>query len=255
MQITFIYSNQIFQISSFVLYAKKFVDKVNVISFETNKKLSAYCEKLGVDLYVSKYDENLYVEMYEQNSSFETIFINLDEISFSKLEQILNINFEFSKDVEVYFTNNKKNRRIINNKEGCFKNLNSIKNISWVYFSTNGLQKLNLNRSFIDLDSIDFKLDDYEESSDSSKLKSEIKISKLNKPLLLFGIPGLILILSSFILVSNVVSKYDSIDSISLGTAIITIGTTVVGILSLMSAIISYVLGKQTEFLLTNYSE
>ena len=77
----------------------------------------------------------------------------------------------------------------------------------------------------------------------------------MNKPLLYFGIPGIILIFSSFILVSNVVSRYDSIDSVSLGTAIITVGTTVIGTLSLMSAIISYVLGKQTEFLLTNYSQ
>ncbi|MED5271967.1 MAG: hypothetical protein VX613_03665, partial [Candidatus Thermoplasmatota archaeon] len=77
----------------------------------------------------------------------------------------------------------------------------------------------------------------------------------IKNPLFLFGIPGLLMILTSFVLVYNVVGRYDSIDSVSMGTAFITIGATVLGILSLMAAIISYILGKQTEFILTNYSD
>ena len=253
MQISFIYSNQIYKISSFILFAKKYVDTINVISFEYSQQLSEYCNKLGANLSIFDKNDNFYSKTLENKSCNEMIFINLEEISFSKLDFILN--YDRSKEVDAYFVNQKNNVKIINNKEKCIKNLDSIKNLSWVYFNKKGIEKFLKNSSFSDIESINFNLDKYVENTNSNKLKTEISISRLNKPLIFFGIPGLVLIFSSFILVSNVVSRYDSIDSVSLGTAIITIGTTVVGTLSLMSAIISYVLGKQTEFLLTNYSE
>ena len=256
MHVSFICSNQIFQISSFVLYAKKFVENVSVIGSESKDVYSKYCKKLGVDFYFSNNNEDYYSKISTNNSDEEYIFINIDEITFKKLEHILSLDFNNFKDMEVYFSNHKKNRNIVQNQEKCFKNLKITKNISWIYFNKNGLEKFGSNPSLDNLQSIKFNLDTFEDSvfSKSSK-KAEYNGFKLNKPLLFFGVPGILLIVSSFILVSNVVSKYDSIDSVSLGTAIITIGATVIGILSVMSAIISYVLGKQTEFLLTNYSE
>ena len=256
MHVSFICSNQIFKISSFVLYAKKFVESVSVIAFESSEIYSKYCEKLGVDFHFSNIEDDFYSTISSKNSDEEFIFINIEDISFKKLEHIFSLDFKTFKDVEVNFSNNKNNRKIIGNREKCLKNSKNLKNITWIYFNKNGLEKFGSGATLNDLPSINFNLD-YFESSNYSKVakKVEINIFKLNKPLLFFGVPGILLILSSFILVSNVVSKYESIDSVSLGTAIITIGTTVIGILSLMSAIISYVLGKQTEFLLTNYSE
>ena len=224
-----------------------------MISFEFNEQLSEYCNKLGANLLFFSKNDNFYSKTLDNNSCNKMIFINLDEVSFSKLDYILN--HDCSKEVDAYFVNQKNNLKIINNKEKCIKNLDSIKNLSWIYFNKKGIEKFLNNSSFSDIESINFNLDKYVENTNSNKLKTEISISRLNKPLIYFGIPGLILIFSSFILVSSVVSRYDSIDSVSLGTAIITIGTTVIGTLSLMSAIISYVLGKQTEFLLTNYSQ
>ena len=253
MQISFIYSNQIYKVSSFILFAKKYVDVVNVISFEFNEQLSEYCNKLGANLLFFSKNDNYYSKTLDNNSCNKMIFINLEEISFSKLDYILN--YDSSEDVDAYFVKQKNNVKIINNKEKCIKNLDSIKNLSWVYFNKKGIDEFTKNSSFSDVESINFNLDEFAGTTNKNKLKSQWSISRLNKPLLYFGIPGIILIFSSFILVSNVVSRYDSIDSVSLGTAIITVGTTVIGTLSLMSAIISYVLGKQTEFLLTNYSQ
>ena len=131
----------------------------------------------------------------------------------------------------------------------------NFENISWIYFSKEGIDNFQHNDKIDNLDLFGFNSIKYPESKKKTSVKKIFEYKFKSNPLIYFGIPGLFLMFSSLFLVINVVSKYQSIDSVSMGTAIITISTTVLGILSIMAAIISFIFGKQTEFILTNYSD
>ena len=256
MLISFICSNQEMRISSFILTAKDYSDEINVIGYDCNDNTKKYVEKLGYPFYQSS-KNTWFSNITKEKASEGIIIINLDKnMSLDKLNHILNLDVAELADINIVLNNNNKSKKSLNKKEKIIKNIKDFENISWIYLNKNGFEKYLSDQKLSDFDGVTCELD-LELNQKNVILKKSIisNIKGRKNPLIIFGIPGLIMILSSFILVYNVIGRYDSIDSISMGTAVVTIGTTVLGILSLMSAIISYIIGKQTEFILTNYSE
>jgi len=248
MHISFICSNQEMRISSFLVLAKEYANELSVVGYDCIDDTRGYVEKLGHSFFNVK-KENWYHSIDVNKFEDKLLVINLDQkMTLEKLKNILNSQI-----------NNFNKSKILlkdNNNENSKKLIKQIENISWIYFDKLGFENYISNENEHYFNNENIKIDvEIKEKSIINK-KEVLKNKKRDRnPLIIFGIPGLIMIVSSFILVYNVIGKYDSIDSVSMGTAIITIATTLLGILSLMSGIISYFLGKQTEFIFTNYSE
>tara|TARA_B100001996_G_C18621311_1_gene577849 strand:- start:542 stop:1285 length:744 start_codon:yes stop_codon:yes gene_type:complete len=247
MHITFISRNQEIRISSFLIIAKEYSKKIRVIGVDCNDNSESYCDELGC-VFSHSDGKNISEKLREATFESNLLVINLDrDMSLKKFKDILETEIKKLKSTALAVKDSNKIQKstIIDLNEGLEK-------ISWIFFDkigfNNFISKGEINEIIVEkTTSLDKK---------TKKIKSIKNISKnIKNPLFLFGVPGLFMILTSFILVYNVIGKYDSIDSVSMGTAFVTIGATVLGMLSLMSAIISYILGKQTEFILTNYSD
>ena len=74
-------------------------------------------------------------------------------------------------------------------------------------------------------------------------------------PLFLFGIPGLVMLYFGFKMTTDIITKFDSIDSVSLGVALATVTVTFVGLFASMAAIVLYILGKQIDKIQLQYQD
>ena len=72
-------------------------------------------------------------------------------------------------------------------------------------------------------------------------------------PLLLFGIPGVVLFLLGYRLSGNIVGALEEINSTSIGVTLATIAMTLIGLFSIMVALILYIMGKQVEQIQSQY--
>lgn len=72
-------------------------------------------------------------------------------------------------------------------------------------------------------------------------------------PLLLFGIPGIVLFILGYKLSGNVVGALEELNSTSIGVTLATIAMTLVGLFGIMVALILYIMGKQVEQIQSQY--
>ncbi len=256
MLISFICSNQEMRISSFLILAKEYSNELSVIGYDCNDDTKKFVKELGVSFLTS--DKNNWYELINnEKTSKGKLLINLDQnMSLEKFKDILNSKLDVSTKSQILLKDNKNVKKSLKNTKRVPNFIKKIENISWIYLDKTGCDYYLSNKTNNYFSEENIKID-YEINEAKLKLTktTELKQKRVKNPLILFGIPGFLMMISSFIMVYNVIGKYDSIDSVSLGTAIITIGATLLGILLLMSGIISYIMGKQTEFVLTNYSD
>ena len=256
MLISFICSNQDLRIPSFILYVKERFQNVIVIDDSAIVgKVKPYSDNLNVPYY--SLNKSRWIEAVKNNDlGGGLVLINLDDsMNFNKLDLILKSDFSSLNDINVNLLSTSNSKEIGVNLEKTKSSITQFEDISWVYFSKIGITKFQNNLEINNFNSLSVNKNKPAESENNISRRSLFEFDLNTNPLIYFGIPGLILMISSFLLVMDVVARYDSIDSVSLGTAILTISTTVLGILSIMAAIISYIFGKQTEFILTNYSD
>lgn len=72
-------------------------------------------------------------------------------------------------------------------------------------------------------------------------------------PLLLFGIPGIVLFILGYKLSGNVVGTLQELNSTSIGVTLATIAMTLIGLFGIMVALILYIMGKQVEQIQSQY--
>ncbi len=72
-------------------------------------------------------------------------------------------------------------------------------------------------------------------------------------PLLLFGIPGVVLFVLGYKLSGNVLDTFSELNSTSIGVTLTTIAMTLVGLFAMMVALILYIMGKQVEQIQSQY--
>ncbi|MBJ24525.1 MAG: hypothetical protein CMB64_07650 [Euryarchaeota archaeon] len=254
MLISLICSNQDLRIPSFVLYLKKSFNDVIVVqnSSEIGDNI-VNSKKLGFTYY--DYEKSRWFEAVKNHDlSDGLLLLNLDhDLTFKKLDKILGSNFSNLHDIDLNLSKITNVANFDNKLDKINSSIIKFENISWIYFSQKGLNNFDYTSGSNNLDLIRLTKSDYKDDEIKVSNRSLFEFNLNKNPLIYFGIPGLFLMFSSFLLVVDVVARYDSIDSVSLGTAIVTISTTVLGILSIMAAIISFIFGKQTEFILTNY--
>jgi len=73
-------------------------------------------------------------------------------------------------------------------------------------------------------------------------------------PLLLFGIPGVVLFVFGYRLSGNIGTIFTELNSSSIGFTLATIAMTLVGLFAMMVAIILYIMGKQVERIQHQYN-
>lgn len=72
-------------------------------------------------------------------------------------------------------------------------------------------------------------------------------------PLLLFGIPGIVLFILGYKLSGDVVGTLQELNSTSIGVTLATIAMTLIGLFGIMVALILYIMGKQVEQIQSQY--
>lgn len=72
-------------------------------------------------------------------------------------------------------------------------------------------------------------------------------------PLLLFGIPGIVLFILGYKLSGNVVGTLEELNSTSISVTLATIAMTLIGLFGIMVALILYIMGKQVEQIQSQY--
>ncbi len=72
-------------------------------------------------------------------------------------------------------------------------------------------------------------------------------------PLLLFGIPGIVLFILGYKLSGNVVGALEELNSTSISVTLATIAMTLIGLFGIMVALILYIMGKQVEQIQSQY--
>ena len=73
-------------------------------------------------------------------------------------------------------------------------------------------------------------------------------------PLLLFGIPGVVLFILGYRLSGNLVGALQELNSTSIGVTLATIAMTLIGLFGIMVALILYIMGKQVEQIQSQYN-
>lgn len=73
-------------------------------------------------------------------------------------------------------------------------------------------------------------------------------------PLLLFGIPGIVLFILGYRLSGNLVGALQELNSTSIGVTLATIAMTLIGLFGIMVALILYIMGKQVEQIQSQYN-
>ncbi|RJU80624.1 MAG: hypothetical protein DWB99_08365 [Candidatus Poseidoniales archaeon] len=72
-------------------------------------------------------------------------------------------------------------------------------------------------------------------------------------PLLLFGIPGIVLFVLGYKLSGNVVDTFSELNTTSISVTLTTIAMTLIGLFAMMVALILYIMGKQVEQIQSQY--
>ena len=73
-------------------------------------------------------------------------------------------------------------------------------------------------------------------------------------PLLLFGIPGVVLFVLGYRLSGDLASMFTELNSTSIGVSLITIAMTLIGLFAMMVALILYIMGKQVARIQNQYN-
>ena len=73
-------------------------------------------------------------------------------------------------------------------------------------------------------------------------------------PLLLFGIPGVVLFVLGYRLSGDLATMFTELNSTSIGVTLITIAMTLVGLFAMMVALILYIMGKQVARIQNQYN-
>ena len=73
-------------------------------------------------------------------------------------------------------------------------------------------------------------------------------------PLLLFGIPGLVLFVLGYRLSGDLGTLLQEVNSTSVGVTLVTVAMTLIGLFGMMVALILYIMGKQVERIQHQYN-
>ena len=272
LKIAYVTFNQELRIVSAITRARDYCDDVIIIDLESTDDTVRLAEEVGAVVLESNSESSapqLVKTILDAGIDPETLLL----ISLDKEWKLKNLPYivqqsRFGNDVFIQFkhwTDRDMGSELENPSKRSFED----RGILAMFCTREGLlavSESNENDSPLELDSsLNVRVIEQKNPTTAPKRESLATASRLGQffhwvlaskhPLFLFGIPGIVMLYFGYKMTTELVTKFDSIDSVSLGVALATATITFVGLFASMAAIILYILGKQIDKIQMQYQD
>lgn len=261
--------NQALRIASAVVRALDFAERVTILNLEEDGETSVLAESAGAEVIPHNGHTDAPTIAKTLISSTEeeerTVIISLDDDwKLSDMARTIGLSRQ-GHDVFIAFKHRTMNRRVPENRPDAPVDSDTYTyadaDIQFAYCSFSGLQAVASQSE----DSVPAKLDseidvrvvELDPPSGPPRRESLASASRFAQffywmleskhPLILFGIPGIVFFWVGFEMANELINFQGPHDSVSLGVALAAFAATLVGVFSLTTSLILYVLGKQVN--------
>ena len=269
MRFVLVARDQALRISSAVVRARDFADRVTVINLDTEGNTTRFTEESGGDVieYFGSTDAPSIARILldSTDDSERTVIIALDsDWKLSDMARTVGLSRQ-GHDVFLAFKHRTKNRKSADDGKGLPIDSDtynySTADIQFAYCSKPGLiavAKQSDDDEPADLPSdIDLRVVELDLPPGPPPRESLASASRFAQffywmleskhPLILFGVPGIVFFWVGFEMANELISFQGPHDGVSLGVALAAFAATLVGVFSLTTSLILYVLGKQVN--------
>ena len=269
MRIVLVVRDQALRIASAVVRALDFADRVTVLNLEEDEETTVLAETAGAEviLHDGQTDAPSIAKALISSTEEEerTSIISLDEDwKLSDMARTIGLSRQ-GHDVFIAFKHRTMNRRVSDNRPDAPIDSDTYTytdaDIQFAYCSPSGLEadaEQSRNSVPADLDrEIALRVVELDLPSGPARRESLASASRFAQffywmleskhPLILFGIPGIVFFWVGFEMANELINFQGPHDSVSLGVALAAFAATLVGVFSLTTSLILYVLGKQVN--------
>ena len=269
MRIVLVVRNQTLRIASAVVRALDFAERVTTLILEEDEETAVLAERAGAEviLHDGQTDAPTIAKSLISSTEEEerTVIISLDDDwKLSDMARTIGLSRQ-GHDVFIAFKHRTMNLRVTENRPDAPVDSDTYTyadaDIQFAYCSFSGLQAVaNQSQDSVpaQLDSeIDARVVELDPPSGPPRRESLASASRFAQffywmleskhPLILFGIPGVVFFWVGFEMANELINFQGPHDSVSLGVALAAFAATLVGVFSLTTSLILYVLGKQVN--------
>lgn len=269
MRIVLVVREQALRIASAVVRAHDFADRVTVVNLDGDQETAELATASGAEVIVhSGSTDAPSIAKALVNSAVDserTIIISLDENwKLSDMARTVGLSRQ-GHDVFIAFKHRKMNRKSTENRPDAPIDSDTYTyndaDIQFAYCSLDGLTavaKQSIDSVPAELDSsIDLRVVELDLPAGPPPRESLASASRFAQffywmleskhPLILFGVPGAVFFWVGFEMATELINFQGPHDSVSLGVALAAFAATLVGVFSLTTSLILYVLGKQVN--------
>ena len=261
--------DQALRIASAVVRARDFADRVTILILKEDEETTALAENAGAEVIFHDGQTDapaIAKALFSTKEEDErTVIISLDDDwKLSDMARTIGLSRQ-GHDVFIAFKHRTMNRRVTDNRPDAPVDSDTYTyadaDIQFAYCSPHGLKAVasqSQDSVPADLDSeIDVRVVELDPPSGPPKRESLASASRFAQffywmleskhPLILFGVPGIVFFWVGFEMATELINFQGPHDSVSLGVALAAFAATLVGVFSLTTSLILYVLGKQVN--------
>jgi len=269
MRIVLVVRDQALRIASAVVRARDFADRVTILILKEDEETTALAENAGAEVIFHDGQTDapaIAKALFSTKEEDErTVIISLDDDwKLSDMARTIGLSRQ-GHDVFIAFKHRTMNRRVTDNRPDAPVDSDTYTyadaDIQFAYCSPHGLKAVasqSQDSVPADLDSeIDVRVVELDPPSGPPKRESLASASRFAQffywmleskhPLILFGVPGIVFFWVGFEMATELINFQGPHDSVSLGVALAAFAATLVGVFSLTTSLILYVLGKQVN--------
>lgn len=269
MRLVLVVREQALRIASAVVRAQDFADRVTILNLEGDLETAELAETAGaevIDHDGSTDAPSIAKALVESTAELErTVIISLDsDWKLSDMARTVGLSRQ-GHDVFIAFKHRTKNRKTTENRPDIPIDSDTYTydeaDIQFAYCSQSGLKAVSeqsQNSVPAELDSsIDVRVVELDLPAGPPRRESLASASRFAQffywmleskhPLITFGVPGVAFFWVGFEMANELINFQGPHDSVSLGVALAAFAATLVGVFSLTTSLILYVLGKQVN--------
>lgn len=269
MRLVLVVREQALRIASAVVRAQDFADRVTILNLEGDLETAELAETAGaevIDHDGSTDAPSIAKALVESTAELErTVIISLDsDWKLSDMARTVGLSRQ-GHDVFIAFKHRTKNRKTTENRPDIPIDSDTYTydeaDIQFAYCSRSGLKAVSeqsQNSVPAELDSsIDVRVVELDLPAGPPRRESLASASRFAQffywmleskhPLITFGVPGVAFFWVGFEMANELINFQGPHDSVSLGVALAAFAATLVGVFSLTTSLILYVLGKQVN--------
>jgi len=269
MRIVLVARDQALRIASAVVRARDFADRVTVINLDGGEETTHLAEESGAEVIQYSGDTDApsiaKILVDSTHDTERTVIIALDQDwKLSDMARTVGLSRQ-GHDVFIAFKHRTKNRKSTDDRQGLPIETDTYNyseaDIQFSYCSKNGLLAVaeqKQDEAPVDLsEHIELRVVELDLPPGPPPRESLASASRFAQffywmleskhPLILFGVPGIVFFWVGFEMANELISFQGPHDGVSLGVALAAFTATLVGVFSLTTSLILYVLGKQVN--------